>query len=450
MSDRLAVFADGRIEQVGPPADVYEHPVNEFVAGFVGVSNIVERDGRRFTIRPEKVRILDDAERVERPPRGGGPHRRRLVRRDGHPLRGRAGPGRRASGRPPEPRDVLAGGARAEGSPGARRLARRARVRDPGLAGSDPRGGTKLIGCRRRRWLVFAVLTLALAAFTAAGCGDDDDDGGGGGGGDESAALQKVGKGEGQVNLIAWAGYVEDGSTDPNVDWVSDFEKETGCQVNVKIGNTSDEMVTLMRTGKYDGVSASGDATLRLIAGGDVDPVNTDLIPNYKDVFQGLKDQPHNTVDGVNYGVPHGRGANLLMFNKDVVKPAPDSWARRLGRRGEPALQGQDHRVRQPDLHRGRGALPEGDPARPRDRQRLRARRQAVPGGRRPAEAAARGDRRVLVRLHEGAGRLHVRRHGGRHDVAGDREPRPGATRSRRRSRRSCRRRARPGGPTPG
>ncbi len=178
-----------------------------------------------------------------------------------------------------------------------------------------------------RRWLVFAVLTLAMAALTAAGCGGDDDDDGGGGSGDESAALKKVGKGEGQVNLIAWAGYVEDGSTDPSVDWVSDFEKQTGCQVNVKLGNTSDEMVTLMRTGKYDGVSASGDATLRLIAGGDVDPVNTDLIPNYKDVFQGLKDQPHNTVDGVNYGIPHGRGANLLMFNKDVVKPAPDSWS---------------------------------------------------------------------------------------------------------------------------
>jgi putative spermidine/putrescine transport system ATP-binding protein len=60
MSDRLAVFNDGRIEQVGAPADVYEHPANEFVAGFVGVSNIVEREGERFTIRPEKVRILDD------------------------------------------------------------------------------------------------------------------------------------------------------------------------------------------------------------------------------------------------------------------------------------------------------------------------------------------------------------------------------------------------------
>ena len=69
MSDRLAVFNDGRIEQVGAPAEVYEHPANEFVAGFVGVSNIVEREGERFTIRPEKVRILDDGEAA---PRGCG------------------------------------------------------------------------------------------------------------------------------------------------------------------------------------------------------------------------------------------------------------------------------------------------------------------------------------------------------------------------------------------
>ena len=129
------------------------------------------------------------------------------------------------------------------------------------------------------------------------------------------------------MNLIAWAGYVEDGSTDPKVDWVSDFEKETGCQVNVKVGNTSDEMVTLMRTGNYDGVSASGDATLRLIAGGDVAPVNTDLVPNYADVFDGLKDQDFNSVDGQMYGVPHGRGANLLMWRTDKVKPPPDSWS---------------------------------------------------------------------------------------------------------------------------
>jgi putative spermidine/putrescine transport system substrate-binding protein len=82
-----------------------------------------------------------------------------------------------------------------------------------------------------------------------------------------------------------------------------------------------------MHTCDYDGVSASGDATLRLIAGGDVAPVNTDLIENYADVFEGLKDQPHNSVDGQMYGVPHGRGANLLQFRTDKVKPAPDSWS---------------------------------------------------------------------------------------------------------------------------
>jgi putative spermidine/putrescine transport system substrate-binding protein len=129
------------------------------------------------------------------------------------------------------------------------------------------------------------------------------------------------------LNLICWPSYCEDGSTDPAVDWISDFEKETGCQVNVKIGNTSDEMVQLMRTGQYDGVSASGDATLRLIDGGDVAPVNTDLVPNYADIFPGLKDQPFNSVDGQMYGIPHGRGGNLLMWNTDEVKPAPSSWS---------------------------------------------------------------------------------------------------------------------------
>ena len=174
----------------------------------------------------------------------------------------------------------------------------------------------------RLAWL----LAVALVAMVfAAGCGDDDDDDGGG---DEATAdlPTEVGQGEGEVNLIAWAGYVEDGTDYEGVDWVTDFEKETGCKVNVKYGGTSDEMVQLMRSGQYDGVSASGDATLRLIEGGDVAPVNTDLVPNYADVFDALKDQPHNTVDGVNYGIPHGRGANLLAFNTDEVKPAPKSW----------------------------------------------------------------------------------------------------------------------------
>jgi putative spermidine/putrescine transport system substrate-binding protein len=172
----------------------------------------------------------------------------------------------------------------------------------------------------RVAWLIVVGLLAFMVAF-AAGCGDDDDDDGGGG-----EAISEIGELEGEVNLVAWAGYVEDGSTDPEVDWVSDFEQQTGCKVNVKIGNTSDEMVQLMRTGQYDAVSASGDATGRLYEGGDVVPINTDLIPNYADIFPALKDQPYNTFDGVNYGVPHGRGANLLMYDPNEVKPAPKSW----------------------------------------------------------------------------------------------------------------------------
>ena len=85
-------------------------------------------------------------------------------------------------------------------------------------------------------------------------------------------------------------------------------------------------MVALMKTGEYDVVSASGDASLRLIYGGDVAPVNTDLVPNYADVFSNLKMQPWNSVNGVAYGIPHGRGANLLAYRTDIVKPAPTSW----------------------------------------------------------------------------------------------------------------------------
>jgi putative spermidine/putrescine transport system substrate-binding protein len=139
-----------------------------------------------------------------------------------------------------------------------------------------------------------------------------------------------VGEGEGALNLIAWTGYVVGGTGGeqvPGYDWVTPFETATGCKVNVKVGVDSGNMVQLMKTGQYDGVSASGDATLRLIAGGDVSGVNLSLIPNYKDVFEGLKNQSYNTVDGVSYGVPHGRGANVLMYDPTVVTSAPDSWS---------------------------------------------------------------------------------------------------------------------------
>ena len=157
----------------------------------------------------------------------------------------------------------------------------------------------------------------ALSLLALGACGSSTKAGG---------KLAKVGAGEKALSIIAWAGYAENGSNDPKVNWVTPFEEKTGCKTTVKVGNTSDEMVELMRTGQYDGVSASGDATLRLIANGDVAEVNPDLVPNYKDISTFLKMQPYNSKGGKAYGIPHGWGANLLMFNTDVVKPAPDSW----------------------------------------------------------------------------------------------------------------------------
>ncbi|NEN05977.1 ABC transporter substrate-binding protein [Diaminobutyricibacter tongyongensis] len=136
-----------------------------------------------------------------------------------------------------------------------------------------------------------------------------------------------VGTGEGQLNLIAWAGYAEDGSNDKTVDWVHPFEAQTGCKVHTTYGATSDDMVQLMRSGQYDGVSASGDATLRLIYAGDVAPVNTKLVPNYATISPFLKNGKWNSVNGQMYGIPHGWGANLLMYTPSTVTPAPTSWS---------------------------------------------------------------------------------------------------------------------------
>ncbi|TPX05264.1 ABC transporter substrate-binding protein [Schumannella luteola] len=164
-------------------------------------------------------------------------------------------------------------------------------------------------------------MTAVGAIALLAACGTA-----GGGGGGTASEQEELGDFEGSVSILAWPGYVEDGSNDPEVDWVSGFTEKTGCAVVSKSYGTSDEAVSLMKTGDYDVVAASGDATLRLIAAGDVAPVNTDLIPSYAGVYDFLKEKEWNSVDGVSYGVPHGYGANLLMYNTDVVSPAPTSW----------------------------------------------------------------------------------------------------------------------------
>jgi len=124
---------------------------------------------------------------------------------------------------------------------------------------------------------------------------------------------------EGEVNIVAWPGYIEEA-------WTTPFTEMTGCAVNVKLGATSDEMVQLMQSGEYDGVSASGDATNRLMAGGEVVEIDLAEFSSYEDIFDGLKDKPWNSLDGKPMGIPHGRGANVMFFNTEAFPEAPDSW----------------------------------------------------------------------------------------------------------------------------
>jgi putative spermidine/putrescine transport system substrate-binding protein len=183
-------------------------------------------------------------------------------------------------------------------------------------------------GPARAGFALIAAATLTVVA----GCGSSSSSSAGAGGSSGRpappavSAQASVGTGEGEVDLVSWAGYVMDGSKSGDPDWVTPFTQATGCKVNNKVAGSSDEMVTLMKSGQYDGVSASGDATLRLIYGGVVAPVNTDLVPNYASVAPFLKDRPWNSVSGQMYGIPHGWGANVLMWNKSTVSPAPDSW----------------------------------------------------------------------------------------------------------------------------
>jgi putative spermidine/putrescine transport system substrate-binding protein len=162
-------------------------------------------------------------------------------------------------------------------------------------------------------WLgcVLAVLTVAITA-----CGSSSSS-------SSSKLPTQIGKGEGQLNLVAWEGYAQP-------EWVKPFERQTGCTVHAKYAGSSDEMVALMRQGggtQYDMVSASGDASLRLIRGGDLQPMNVNLITEWKNFIPQLKSPPHNTVNGVHYGISLQWGPNILIYNSAKVNPAPTSWS---------------------------------------------------------------------------------------------------------------------------
>lgn len=133
---------------------------------------------------------------------------------------------------------------------------------------------------------------------------------------------------EGALSIVAWAGYIERGETDPNYDWVTEFEANTGCMVSVKTAATSDEMVALMNEGGFDLVTASGDASNRLISGGRVQVIDISRIPSYDKIDPRLQDAAWHTVDGVHYGVPYSSGQNVLMYNSDVFgAEPPTSWS---------------------------------------------------------------------------------------------------------------------------
>ena len=143
----------------------------------------------------------------------------------------------------------------------------------------------------------------------------------------QNMGMQKLGKLEGEVSIVAWPGYIERGASDKAYDWVTGFEKSTKCKVVVKTAGTSDEMVSLMNQGGYDLVTASGDASLRFVYGKKIQPINTKLIPSFGTVDKRLQNAPWHTVNGVHYGTPYQWGPNVLMYNTDVFKTPPTSWS---------------------------------------------------------------------------------------------------------------------------
>jgi putative spermidine/putrescine transport system substrate-binding protein len=182
------------------------------------------------------------------------------------------------------------------------------------------------------RWIA----VLGVLALVAAACGEDEPGGSGGGPVEPAIVYDEIGELEDSLELIAWHGYTEDGTTEgyEEYDWVTPFEGDTGCQVNVTYADTSDEMVTLMRQGDgsvYDGVSASGNASNRLIEAKDVGAVDPALFPDLENVIAPLHPETgtnnaHYIVDGNMYGTPYMYGPNFLMYNTEVVDPAPTSW----------------------------------------------------------------------------------------------------------------------------
>ncbi|MGH3427544.1 MAG: extracellular solute-binding protein, partial [Terriglobales bacterium] len=159
--------------------------------------------------------------------------------------------------------------------------------------------------------IVLGLLTVSILAGCASGGGSD--------------VRGSLGKAEGNLNLIAWPGLVENGSTEADVNWVGPFQDRTGCKVNVKTATSSDQMLDLINKKAYDGVSAPGELAGSLMADKRVEPINARLIDNYRGLIPALRNKPWNSQAGKSYGVPQGRSLALLGWRSDAVNPAPSS-----------------------------------------------------------------------------------------------------------------------------
>ena len=165
----------------------------------------------------------------------------------------------------------------------------------------------------------------AVAMLLVAACGSNPSTGGSTQKQPPTANMKpqtSIGAGEGQLNLVLWDGYADKS-------WADQFTTQTGCKLNLHPAGSSDEMVSLMKDGgggQWDMVSASGDADLRLIYGGDVKPMSTDLIPDWQNFQAYFKAPPYNTISGVHYGISLQWGPNTLLYSTKKFPNKPTSW----------------------------------------------------------------------------------------------------------------------------
>jgi len=186
------------------------------------------------------------------------------------------------------------------------------------------------------------VALLAVLALLAAGCGEREHPGPRVVAPPGVRSVRALGPPEGRLKLLAPPGYVPAAATG-----------NLGCEVEVTTAGSTDAVVRGLSTGRYDGALGTGDATVRLIAAGAIAPVNTELVPNYADVYDGLKAQPFNSVGGELFALPVGRAANLLVWRRGLIpgtvtslgavldQPQAASYGERIAVPDDPAAIGE-------------------------------------------------------------------------------------------------------------